>query len=182
MLDAVFMQLHKHASGRKVALLFGLVVACNVLILPAMVGSITPIDLRLFYSAQTVHSVAEAVAGSGGLAPAIVLYLTVDTFYPLLYTAFLALAITWTLRGLFVRGHRIYCLALLPFGALVFDWSENLGMVWILAAYPTRLPALAWAVSVFTALKWLFVSLCLLALAAALILAAAQRWQARSAR
>jgi hypothetical protein len=103
-------------------------------------------------------------------------YLLLDTPYPLLYTAWLVFALTWALqRGPWARQSSPPRVLLLPIGALLFDYAENLAMVVTLWAYPRPLPTLAWAMSAFTALKWFFVLLSLLMLLMLLALAAAQR-------
>lgn len=163
-----------------------LVLAFNLFPMGAMVGGSSgpPIDLRLFYTPDVVQAQADAIAARGDVAGHVRTYLLLDTPYPLLYTAFLVFALTWALqRGPHARhGTRLSRVVLLPLGALVFDNAENLGMVATLLAHPEPLPLLAWCMSAFTALKWLFVLLSVAALLALLVAAAAQQVKARASR
>ncbi len=79
--------------------------------------------------------------------------LTVDVVYPIIY-AFLfsvILFVFYEKLGVKAPFKSIY---LLPFLTLLFDYTENLFIVLMLSLYPTKVMALAYLCSVFTALKW----------------------------
>ncbi len=176
--DALWRRLCSWSSGRNTLTLLVLVLAFNLFLMGAMVGASgeLPIDLRLFYTPQTVQALAEGYAAGGQIGRRIAVYLLIDTSFPLLCSTFFIFALTWSLqRGPCVRQRAAPRLLLMPITGLVFDLAENLGMVATLLAHPKPLPALAWAMSAFTALKWLFVLLSVLSLLTLLALAAAQR-------
>lgn len=87
------------------------------------------------------------------------LYLTrispFDLFIPLGQALFLSFAITLIFRRAFKVYSRWQLLNVVPFGAMAFDYLENISIVLIMLAYPTRLNVLAAAAMIFTALKFI---------------------------
>ena len=55
-------------------------------------------------------------------------------------------------------------LNVLPFGALIFDYLENIGIVSLLSTYPKQIAGLAIFMSLANITKWLFVGASVLAL------------------
>lgn len=88
------------------------------------------------------------------------LYLTrispVDVFIPITQALFLSVAITLVFRRAFAPESRWQVLNLLPFMAMVGDYLENISMVVLMLAYPTRLAMLATASAIFTTVKFVF--------------------------
>jgi hypothetical protein len=87
------------------------------------------------------------------------LYLThispFDLFIPLGQALFLSFAITLVFQRAFKADSRWQLLNTVPFGAMIFDYFENISTVTIMLFYPTRLTALAAAATIFTALKFI---------------------------
>ncbi|GAB4434955.1 MAG: hypothetical protein Kow002_21660 [Anaerolineales bacterium] len=52
----------------------------------------------------------------------------------------------------------------LPWGGVLFDYLENIGLASLYLSYPAQLTALAWLTAIFTALKWTLIGVAFLAL------------------
>jgi hypothetical protein len=82
--------------------------------------------------------------------------LTVDIIYPIVYTLFFSLLITWLFKRGFAENSSIQKLNIVPFGGWLFDLLENIGVVSMLSIYPAKPALLAWMTTLFTMVKWLF--------------------------
>jgi len=119
-------------------------------------GGTGPIDLQLFYTPEKVYSMIESY-GEAGRASYRTFELTGDIIYPIVYTLFFSLAITWLFKRGFPSDSTIHKYNVVPFGAWFFDLLENLGIVGMLSIFPSTPAMLAWITAIFTLLKWLFV-------------------------
>ena len=162
MLDRLSNTLKKYANGWLVLLFFAGEVFFNTVILPnqqakmeAASGGTGPIDLQLFYTPDKVYAMV-ASYGEEGRASYRAFELTGDIIYPIVYTLFFALLITWLFQGGFPAGSKMQKLNVVPFGGWLFDLLENLGIVAMLSVYPSTPVALAWISAMFTLVKWLF--------------------------
>lgn len=168
MLNRISETLRKYASGWLVLLFLAGDILFNALILPrqqarleAASGGTGPIDLQFFYTPEKVYSMV-ASYGDTGRAGYRAFELTGDIVYPIVYTLFFALLITWLFQRGFAPENRMQKLNVIPFGAWLFDLFENLSIVGMLSVYPATPAALAWAAAGFTLFKWLFAGLTLL--------------------
>ena len=88
------------------------------------------------------------------------LYLTrispVDLFIPLAQALFLAVAISLVFQRAFSPASRWQMINLLPFVAMLGDYLENVSMICLMLAYPTRWELLANVSGWFTAVKFIF--------------------------
>jgi len=82
--------------------------------------------------------------------------LTGDIAYPIVYTLFFSLAITWLFQRGFPSGSVMHRYNIVPLGAWLFDLFKNLCIVGMLSVYPSRPATLAWVSTIFTMVKWLF--------------------------
>lgn len=177
MLNNLSETLKKYANGGLVLLLLAGFLFFNAVILPRQETKITsasggtgPIDLQFFYTPDKVYSMV-ASYGEEGRAAYRTFELTGDILYPIVYTLFLALGITWLFQRGFGSTSSIHKYNVVPFGAWLFDLFENLGIVTMLSVYPST-PALpAWAAAVFTLVKWLFVIASILLFLTGLVMA-----------
>lgn len=154
--------IRKYANGWLILGLLAAQVPFNTFIFPnqrirleAQSGGIGPIDPLLFYTPDEVYSMITAY-GEAGRAEYRNSELTVDIIYPVLYTLFFALSISWLFRKAFGPDSSMHGLNVIPFGGWLFDLLENLGIVAMLSVHPATPAALAWASAVFTLLKWMF--------------------------
>ena len=150
------------AKGWIILLALLVMLVCEAILLPNAQATIEdasggtgPIDLLFFYSAATAHEMI-ASYGDAGRAAYRTTELTTDILFPIAYTLFLALSITWLFQRAFDRGSAVQYLNLAPLGAWLFDLLENIGVVIMLSAFPTQSFMVAFLTSVATGLKWAF--------------------------
>ena len=67
----------------------------------------------------------------------------------------MGLAITYTFRRIFPGKSWLQKLNLVPFGALLFDVLENIGIASLMTAYPQRFTWLAGYTVVMNFIKWI---------------------------
>lgn len=163
MLNNLSNTLKKYANGWLVLIFLAGEIFFNAVVLPnqqakieAGSGGVGPIDLQFFYSPEKVYSMVESY-GDAGRASYRTFELTGDIIYPIVYTLFFALAITWLFQRGFPTSSSMHKYNVVPFGAWLFDLFENLSIVAMLSIFPSTPALLAWIATVFTLLKWLFV-------------------------
>ena len=115
-----------------------------------------PIDLLLFYTPTKVFGMV-ASYGDELRASYRIFELTYDIAYPIVYTLLFALAITWLFQRGFPSHSNMYKYNVVPFGALITDFFENLCIVAMLSIFPSTPALLAWVSTIFTLAKWIFV-------------------------
>lgn len=162
MLTRISETLKKFANGWLVLLFFAGEMFFNAVVLPAQQakieaasGGVGPIDLQFFYTPQKVYSMIAAY-GDAMRADYRIFELTGDILYPIVYTLFFALLVTWLFQRGFAANSPMQKWNVVPLGAWLFDLLENLSIVAMLSVYPSTPAALAWVAAIFTAIKWLF--------------------------
>ena len=178
--------LKKYANGWIVLILLAGEIFFNAVVLPNQQAKMEagsngtgPIDLQFFYTPEKVYSMIESY-GDAGRASYRIFELTGDIIYPIVYTLFFSLAITWLFARGFPVESNMHKYNVLPFGAWLFDLFENLCIVAMLSAFPSTPVALAWIATIFTMLKWLFVVPTALLLLYGYIRAAQNKFQVQS--
>ena len=155
--------LKKYASGWLVLIFLAGEIFFNAVILPgqqakveANLNAAGPIDLQFFYTPEKVYGM---IGSYGNEIRALyrIFELTGDIIYPIVYTLFFSLAITWLFQRGFASNSNMHKYNVVPFGAWFFDLLENICIVAMLSVYPSTPSTLAWASTIFTAAKWLFV-------------------------
>jgi hypothetical protein len=130
---------------------------------PALAGKVS-LDSLFFYTPETAFS-AVASYGDAGRARMIWIHLVWDFFFPVLYTAFASLLISWLFQRGVKPGSWLRRLNVVAVGGGCFDLLENIGISAMILLYPARPAALAWLSTIFSAGKGIFgVALCLLLL------------------
>jgi hypothetical protein len=162
MLNKISETLKKYTNGWLVLLFFAGEMFFNTVILPnqqakieAASGGTGPIDLQFFYTPEKVYSMVAAY-GEAGRADYRLFELTGDIIYPIIYTLFFALLITWLFQRGFTPDSPMQKWNVLPLGGWLFDLLENLGIATMLSVYPSTPAGLAWITALFTLVKWLF--------------------------
>jgi len=173
--------LRKYAKGWIIIILFLLDAAFMGFILPLasalMKGDAAgpgPIDLQFLYTPAKAYAMV-ASYGEYGRAVYRTTELTLDIIYPIVYTLFFSLLVTWLFRKGFPANSRMQRLNLVPFGAWFFDLLENLGIVTMLSIFPSTPAPLAWAAALFTFVKWLFAGASLILVVVGLVRLVTQR-------
>lgn len=145
----------KNAKWRKVLILLGLVVLVNLLLALSLGGNpnIKPLDLQFSYSLEEAYKMISAYSEQER-AVYILVELTVDIIYPIIYS----LCLSFALFLLFGK----MTLAKLPLFLALIELIENACIVTLLVNYPHEHPGLVGFASVFTSLKWILAVTCLL--------------------
>ena len=118
-------------------------------------ASVTPLDLMFFYTPEQAFAMIEKY-GDAGRSLYMKVELTADIIYPIIYTLFYGLLLSWLFQRAFKPGSKMQKLNAMPVGAWFFDLLENVGIVSMLAMFPSQPAILAWLTMFFGSFKWLF--------------------------
>ena len=141
-------------------------------------GGVGSPDTSFHYSPDDLYRMAEAY-GERGRAAYVRARFTFDVIWPLVYTLFLATAISWVfsracaLESLWQRAN------LAPVLGALFDYLENVSASIVMFRYPAQTPVVEILTPVFTSVKWVFVSGSFVLLFAGAVVAV-WRWQRRA--
>jgi hypothetical protein len=161
MLDIISRKFHDWTTGWRVfflliadAIMMGYImpVASAILELAAN-NSVLPLDLMFFYTPAEGFAMLERY-GAAGRELYMKIELTADIIYPIIYTLFFGLLISWLFQRAFQPDSKIQKWNVAPVGAWFFDLLENIGIVWMLAMYPAQPMLLAWLTMLIGLLKW----------------------------
>jgi len=163
MLNRISAKFHAWAKGWRGFILFladalmmGYImpVAAAIMALAAN-NSVMPLDLMFFYTPQQAFDMIEKYGPEGRVIYAKI-ELSADIIYPIVYTLFFALLISWLFQRGFRPGSPIQTWNVMPMGAWLFDLLENIGTVSMVAAYPSQPAILAWITMFIGLIKWGF--------------------------
>ena len=175
--------LKKYANGWLVLVFLAGEIFFNAVVLPGQQAKIEanpntagPIDLQFFYTPEKVYGMI-ASYGDEIRTSYRTFELTGDIAYPIVYTLFFSLAITWLFQRGFASNSTMHKYNVVPFGAWLFDLFENLCIVAMLSIHPSTPALLAWVSTIFTMLKWTFAAASILLLLYGLVKAAMNRFQ-----
>lgn len=175
--------LYKYAKGWLIFVLFLLEAAFNVFIMPmaqalmkADSGGPGPIDLLFFYTPAKAYEMVAAY-GEYGRSFYRSVELTADLIYPIVYTLFFGLLMSWLFQRGFSSQSTMRRWNALPVGGWFFDLMENLGIVGMLSVYPATPALLGWLTAGFTLLKWLFAAAALALIVISLFAAIRNRFK-----
>ena len=118
-------------------------------------ASVNPLDLTFFYTPKTAFEMLDRY-GEAGRALYMKIELTADIIYPIIYTLFFGLLISWLFQRAFKPGSKMMKWNVAPVGMWFFDLLENVGVVSMLAMYPSKPAFMAWLTMVFGSIKWAF--------------------------
>jgi hypothetical protein len=143
-------------------------------------GSSDSPDMSFFYSPSDLYELAEAY-GEQGREAYVEARFTFDLIWPLVYTLFLATAISWAFGRAFAPDSRWQLANLAPLLAAILDYLENLSTSLVMLRFPDQTPLVDLLAPVFTALKWSFLGASFLLLVGGIVVGA-WRWQRQRAR
>jgi type II secretory pathway pseudopilin PulG len=138
------------------ALFMALVIPSMAASSEAQTGSQESPDTSFIYTAKDLYDMAQDY-GDAGRQAYVRVRLTFDVIWPLVYCAFLVLAIGWLARRALPIGSRWQRANLVPLLAALFDYLENLFTSVVMLRYPEPTPILATLAPWMTMVKWLFV-------------------------
>ena len=161
MLSTISQKLHSWTTGWRVLFLFIADVVMMGYIMPvssailelAANNSVLPLDLMFFYTPAEAFAMIEKY-GMAGRALYMKIELSVDIIYPIIYTLFYGLLISWLFQRAFKPDSKMQKWNVAPVGAWLFDLLENIGIVTMLALYPSQPVFLAWLTMLLGLIKW----------------------------
>jgi hypothetical protein len=116
-------------------------------------GSTESPDTSFVYSREELYQIAESY-GEQGRQAYVRARFTFDLIWPLVYSLFLATAISWVFGKAFAPDSRWQRANLIPLLAALSDYLENLSTSLVMLRYPDQTPVVDALAPVFTALKW----------------------------
>ena len=162
MLNKLSETLKKYANGWLVLVFLAGEIFFNAVVLPgqqakieAGSGGTGPIDLQLFYTPEKVFGMIASYSPEVRSSYR-TFEMTGDILYPIVYTLFFSLLITWLFQRGFASNSNMQKYNVVPFGMWLFDLLENIGIVTMLSVYPATPVIVAWLSAKFTLIKWLF--------------------------
>jgi hypothetical protein len=156
--------LHRISNGRFLALLAIVFVVMNLFLALSPSSPINALrryadgsilDMEFNFSPDRAYDVLSAYGDTGRQYYASV-FSILDLITPVVMNIFLAALLSIISRQVFAPYSHLQAVNLLPLGALVADYLENLGIVLLIRFYPLRLEGLARAASLATDFKFLF--------------------------
>ena len=161
MIDKLSAFLVRQANGRNILIFLALFIVMNAVILPwgggrieAYSGGVGAIDLGFWQTPEQLFAMVAAY-GEQGRSFYFIFQLIADSAYPLIYGGLFALLITYLLRRSFPPESGVQKLHLIPAAVVIADFMENIGIMTLLATYPSQITAVAYFTAIFTLLKWL---------------------------
>lgn len=155
--------LHRISTGWATLLCLVIFLLFTALVLPGQStlaeetsgGAGSP-DTNFFYTTADLYRMAESY-GEAGRAAYIRARFTFDLIFPLVYTAFLATAISGLFRRGFPAGSRWQLVNLAPILGAIFDFLENISAALVMGRYPALTPVVDALAPLFSIIKWIFV-------------------------
>ena len=114
-------------------------------------------DLSFFYTPKELYKMADAY-GEQGRREYIKARFTFDILWPIVYTVFLSTALSWLSARVYKNNHLLQYSNVLPLLGALFDYLENISTSIVMARYPDPTAVIDLLATLFTPLKWLFIS------------------------
>lgn len=162
MLNTLSQKFHSWTTGWRViilliadALMMGYIMPlAGGLLAFAANASVLPLDLMFFYAPDQAFAMIDKY-GEAGRDLYMKIEMTADVIYPIIYTLFYGLLLSWLFQRGFKSDSKMQKYNVMPVGAWFFDLLENIGIVSMLSMYPSQPAVLAWLTMIFGSLKWL---------------------------
>lgn len=148
-----------YATGINVLLFLILQIAYNIFILSSFIvktpqgESLPVLDLMFGFSHEVAYNVI-ASYGEAGRQSMLFVTWVIDTIYPVIYTIFNILAVTYLLKKVLPEGNTWRKLNLIPLLVLIFDLIENRGIGSMLSSFPEPNIMASQVASIANVLKW----------------------------
>jgi hypothetical protein len=162
MIKVVSDGLHRVSMGWVTLLALVVFVLFTALVLPSESASsadaegVGSPDTSFFYTPTELYRMAEAY-GPEGRSAYVRARATFDVIWPVVYTAFLATALSWLTRRGFATGSLWQRAHLAPVLGLLFDYLEGIAASIVMLRYPERTAVIHSLAPLFTMAKWLCV-------------------------
>jgi hypothetical protein len=161
MLKKISDWIYERAHGRLVLLFFGLQILFTAFILPYFQeqfqpeGSTELLDLKFGFDTTTAFQLLDSY-GEVGRSVYLQFESIWDVLFPLVYTLFNILFISFLLRKTFPENTKLRLLNLLPLLNMTFDFGENFGIVKLLGEFPNLSDFWVNFASTSGVIKWVF--------------------------
>ena len=184
MLNTISQKFHSWTTGWRVFILFIAEALMMGYIMPLAGGilalaannSVLPLDLMFFYTPEQAFEMMDRY-GEAGRSIYFRIELTADIIYPIIYTLFYGLLLSWLFQRAFKPDSNMQKWNVMPVGAWFFDLLENVGIVSMLMMYPSKSSIFAWITMIFGSLKWGFFVVTVVLVLIGLVRAAMHRFQ-----
>jgi hypothetical protein len=188
MLTTVSKKFHSWATGWRVFILFIAEALMMGYVMPLAAGimafaannSVMPLDLMFFYTPQQAFDMMDRY-DEAGRSVYLRIELTADIIYPIIYTLFFGLLLSWLFQRGFKHDSPMQKWNIMPVGSFLFDLLENTGIVSMLLMYPTQPAIMAWITMLFGSLKWGFFVATMVLVLTGLVKAAMNRFRKQAA-
>ena len=151
-------------ASKKVLLVFVLVYFIfPFYLLPKILPQGQPLDLYLYYTPVEAYSLIDSYGEENRRAYALG-SATIDMLYPLCYSTFLGLVLTFFIVRCYHKDSKIHWFRLFPYSLMVADFFENICIIAMLTNFPEKLPKIALLSGLLTLTKWLLFFIVLLML------------------
>ena len=136
-------------------------------------------DTSPWYSPSEVYAAAQAI-GEQGREEYVQARYTFDVVWPIVYTLFFVVVLSWVFRRVTAPDGRWRAINLFPLVPLAFDYLENLAASIVMTRYPDETLVVVHALPVFSLLKWTTLSACFVLIVVGGVLALRARRQSPS--
>lgn len=154
--------LYKVTNGWLTLIAIILFLSFTALVLPQqakkaenLTGTSASPDTSLTYTPNDLYQMAETY-GKQGRKAYIQARFTFDLIFPIIYTLFLVIVISWLTDKILTPNNPWRRINLVPIWGAIFDYLENTATSLVMWRYPTQTP-IALLAPIFTLIKWLFV-------------------------
>ena len=163
MLNIISQKFHAWTTGWRVIVLLIAESLMMFYVMPLAAGimafaannSVLPLDLMFFYTPEQAFEMMDKY-GEAGRSIYLRIELTADIIYPIIYTLFFGLLLSWLFQRAFKPDSPVQKWNVAPVGSWIFDMLENVSIVSMLMMYPSKQAILAWITMFFGSLKWGF--------------------------
>jgi hypothetical protein len=174
--DTISSAIRKVSSGRTLIASFAFFAVSAVLIngrplglaqLAEIAGGAGILDMEFTYTPVQAYAMLAAL-GDAGRAFYLTRIVPLDLVFPLAYTLFYAVTITWLLSRWLPEGSPWMRLNVVPLIAGIADYCENIGVIALLLSYPAALYEVAGFTAVMSSIKYTFIAVSMLIILGAL--------------
>jgi len=131
------------------------------------------LDLRFWYTPIDVFHLFHQLGANGRDAYQF-FTIYIDMLYPLVYGFWFYFSLTFLLKKLFLNNNKFICLRFIPFGIVLFDYIENLSILYLLNTFPQINEVSVFIGAIASSSKWIFTILTIITLIIAIFIVCAK--------
>ena len=158
--------MQKYSTGKSILVLFALTMAVYLTMLSYSIPAVTAFspELPIFdlsplgYSFSYANELLDTL-GAEGRNLYLSTQLPLDFIYPGLFSITYSLMLVWLFGKTLTGASKVYCLALVPFLAGIFDYIENIFIIKMISSFPDLQVTTVKMASTFSVLKSSFTTI-----------------------